>query len=451
MSEVDEGVNRPTRASVPSATGTAAPKVVNGADSTPQTAPLRRPGSAMRTNNIGRGAQPRTNRPPSSSGRPPSASAPNSTPNDAASSPSVKNIWTIILEQKKNQPADQKEKPKNEVMECNLLFMGDDKSGKTTIKYKIQRKDYTTEEPSSTIALEYSTGKREENFKTLVAHFWELAGGKKLTKVVDEFLLPENIHMWTAVIVVNLAKSATVMDEVNFYLEKIKEIVNNICKTRPELLQKLLARCKRKFGEKHPDLQQITFSGVPTVIIATHSDSFSSRPPLHLKTMATSLRYLAHKNGCTLLYSGKYPDNKNEEHDRNFRAIFNYVMYSGEKFVPPKPEIDGLKPIRVVAGKDSFKMIGDLKEESITTEFLKVLGQDKTDDTKAKFEAAIMKGFDDYQEQSIEMLRVQKDEELIRYREAEASKKEKKEQEDEARRAAMEEKRQKAMEARGQK
>lgn len=59
-------------------------------------------------------------------------------------------------------------------MECNVLLLGAESSGKSCITYRTLKKDYIREKPPSTSALEYTYGKREESFKTLIAHFWEV-------------------------------------------------------------------------------------------------------------------------------------------------------------------------------------------------------------------------------------------------------------------------------------
>jgi hypothetical protein len=102
----------------------------------------------------------------------PSAGNAQATGGDAKNLANIKTLWTIAQEQKKNQPTELK--PKNDVMESYVILMGGEKSGKTCLKYRVQRKDYIKEEPPTTVALEYSYGKREESFKTLVAHFWEV-------------------------------------------------------------------------------------------------------------------------------------------------------------------------------------------------------------------------------------------------------------------------------------
>jgi hypothetical protein len=82
------------------------------------------------------------------------------------------------------------------------------------------------------------------------------AGGRKLVKLTDEIMLPDNIHMFTAVIVVDLSNPSTVLNEVQFYLKSIQECVKNVCSrvTSTDLIGKLVTRCKRKLGEKHQDM-----------------------------------------------------------------------------------------------------------------------------------------------------------------------------------------------------
>lgn len=154
----------------------------------------------------------------------------------------------------------------------------------------------------------------------------------------------------------------------------------------------------------------IQFSGIPTIIVATHADEFEKKSPQMLKTVANTLRFLAHKNGCSLIYAGIYQVKNNEEFDRNFRAVMNYVMFSIQGGI--KIEIDPMKPLRIVAGKDSFKSIGDNNFES----YQKMFAFSEQDNLQKKQQQDSVKAIEEYQEPSIDMLRAQKDEELMRYR-----------------------------------
>lgn len=82
------------------------------------------------------------------------------------------------------------------------------------------------------------------------------AGGRKLVKLIDDTIMPDNIHMFTVIIVVNLSEPWSALEEIQFYLNKVTECVKNVCSkvNSTDLMGRLIARCKRKFGEKHPDM-----------------------------------------------------------------------------------------------------------------------------------------------------------------------------------------------------
>jgi hypothetical protein len=121
-----------------------------------------------------------------------------------------------------------------------------------------------------------------------------------------------------------------------------------------------------------------------------------------------------------------YDTQKTEELDRNFRAMLNYVMFSIQGGL--KSETDPLKPIRVVAGKDSTKAIGEVSNESLEKTFVQTFGEDKADDQQGQLEAALMQGFEDNVEQNIDVIRKQKDEELDRFRKKREQEEKEKEQ-----------------------
>jgi Na+/phosphate symporter len=142
--------------------------------------------------------------------------------------------------------------------------------------------------------------------------------------------------------------------------------------------------------------------------------------------MAHTLRLLAHRNGCSLIYSGIYEPKKNEELDRNFRAIMNYVTFSIQGGL--KSETDPMKPLRIVAGRDNLKAIGDVSDEGVSKNFVLSFGEAKVNDQQALLESALLRGFDEYVESSIDVLAKQKEEELDRFRKKKEQEEKEKEQ-----------------------
>jgi len=235
----------------------------SGGENKPTPTISQRPGSASR-------------RPGSSAGRPPSSSVSqrrkivtgNSTSNgssttsptlatisssSSSSSRNVKTLWDVILETKKEQVTSM-----NDPIECNVLIMGGERSGKSCLVHRILKRDYQKDAPEKSIALDYSFGKRDEGLKTYIANMWELAGGRSLVKLLKENITAENIHTMVAVIVLDLTKPIQLFEDFIYFhyvLTKISEDLYSMLKQKgSDIPDKMMSRAKKRFGEQHEDL-----------------------------------------------------------------------------------------------------------------------------------------------------------------------------------------------------
>lgn len=371
-----------------------------------------------------------------------------------------KNIWEIIAEKKKHDNHTEDGENSTAIIqqteiETSVLFFGMKSSGKTTLLQKIMKKDVPTD-LKSTIALEYDYGKKEDGFKTFIAHFWELAGGTQLLNLLDETISPDNIHTFVAVIVLDLSDPHLVLQalqELQVCLNKLKQISDkcfNIMKQlKSEFYKKILARQKKRFGENHADIEKISFSGISTIIIGSKFDEFEKMNNIPLQKYVTrTLRYLAHTNACTLMFmNNRYQQNQDQMElfllqDRMYRNLMQHYLFGAtlqSNFSTEQSTTDYLKPIRIYCGRDSLELIGNApavnNTKPIKIESTKNAELDKWIQTvwsccngmemknsptnnlimdNAKFKKILL---DDFEEASVDAMRAQKDEELRHYKE----------------------------------
>mmetsp|Transcript_23488 Transcript_23488/g.36745 ORF Transcript_23488/g.36745 Transcript_23488/m.36745 type:complete len:348 (-) Transcript_23488:169-1212(-) len=223
------------------------------------------------------------------------------------------------------------------------------------------------EEPRPTLALEYCYARRTgKTGGKEVAHLWEIGGGTATCNLLDVALNESAVKTAVVVIAADLSKPEEVFPMVSFWLDKLRarlhEIEKNL-KAKPasaKVMDQLRERAAKRFGEKHPDNARdgvigkgsVRHTGVTVVIVATKFDQFSQKDPELKRVMARSLRFLAHSNGASLLYTSK--DDK--QLVAGFRNVLTQWLFKGQ---PVKTKVtDHLKGLLVPAGADSHQDIG---------------------------------------------------------------------------------------------
>eukprot|EP00276_Gloeochaete_wittrockiana_P001903 CAMPEP_0184674220 /NCGR_PEP_ID=MMETSP0308-20130426/87117_1 /TAXON_ID=38269 /ORGANISM="Gloeochaete witrockiana, Strain SAG 46.84" /LENGTH=300 /DNA_ID=CAMNT_0027121801 /DNA_START=469 /DNA_END=1371 /DNA_ORIENTATION=- len=159
-----------------------------------------------------------------------------------------------------------------------------------------------------------------------------------------------------AVITVDLADSGSVLDTAIFWLDRIRKLVRDavagiVSKTgdTPDRFQDVAGKM---YGAEHPDKERVDPIGIPVIIIANKYDVFSRSEVEVAKTMSRALRFLAHMNGATLLYTSILQ----QPLIQNFLVLMNFHAF---KTSPSKTVVtDHLKPLYVPVGQDNFQSIG---------------------------------------------------------------------------------------------
>jgi dynein light intermediate chain 2 len=334
-------------------------------------------------------------------------------------------------------------------LDTNFLVVGSKGAGKTSLIQLFQRKDSgSNSAPKPTTALDYSHVRKEENKQIKCAHFWEIGGAQQLASLLEVVITVENIHTVAVMIVADLSQPHTVFDTVWFWLSKIKkrvgECFQKMAQKQSATPAKMMQRMSKRFGENHPDLKNKNagiICGIPILIVANKYDLFRQQSE-YAKVMAKTLRWLAHSNGASLVYtpSEKGPSAaassaQDPPEILRYRGLVTNMAFQGAPQSVP-PLTDHSKSICVLMGKDAFTDIG---APSVATEkptnFL-TTGNPDADKWKLQFDAVFpkpegvvdaTKGDDvnvwapEYAESVVDAMRAIKDDELESYRQERAN------------------------------
>ncbi|KAL5036476.1 hypothetical protein BDV3_005158 [Batrachochytrium dendrobatidis] len=345
-----------------------------------------------------------------------------STPHTTQPNPkSRKDLWTLIKESKDH---DKKNSEGNATLETTIYVVGSKGSGKSSMILGFLDRDET---PSPSVALEYTFGRRTRGVNSTkdVVHIWELAGGIYLSDLLEIPITESNIHVSTFLIVLDLSNPSTILDTLEPLLDKIKTKVNKVLdgleqrgSKRPKVLRNAATK---RYGVDHPDIDLVTLSPVPITIIGSKYDEMQSMESEMRKMLCKMLRYMAHINGASLIFVSQKDD--------TLASRSRHMMsYHGFKSNAPKSMVmDHNKPILIMAGQDTFCGIGlppsEISKNTIGQRTFIPLEKWKSDYIvyfpKPKVQVVQDRiDLSKFPEHAIDVVRVQKDEELERLRRA---------------------------------
>ena len=256
-----------------------------------------------------------------------------------------------------------------------LFLVGAPGAGKSTLLQRLLHPD-KRDRTKPTEGLEYTFARKSAAAnldRKDVAHIWEIGGGEQLGTTVagsdSLFLNYRQVTTATVVICVNLARPSEVLETIMHWLRLIRgrlsKCYDMLSKRGSKLPHQLRARNKKPYGSGHEDLPLIErqMTGVSIVLCATHYDQFENEDAELRKVMGRTLRFIAHTQGCHLVYTGCGPNHGAMERQTvaNFRAIVQHLIFTGpDRRVPLKqpPTFDHARALMVPLGYDRLRDIG---------------------------------------------------------------------------------------------
>ena len=186
------------------------------------------------------------------------------------------------------------------------MFIGEKQSGKSSLIAKFldhQIKD----EMGQTTALEYKSGLKLQGDRQVKTNVYELGGGRNFANLLEAALLGGNVQHTTVCIVVDLTKPGNAIENLLFWLNAVKEqsqmALEALAQTNVEQVHELQRTMREKWSG-HEDSAKLSLSPVPICIIGSKFDAYANQYDTSLKKqLCMALRYVAHSNGCDLVFA----------------------------------------------------------------------------------------------------------------------------------------------------
>jgi len=306
----------------------------------------------------------------------------------------------------------------------SVFFVGGKNSGKTSIILRFLDRN---EASKPTVALEYTYARRSKghNMAKDIGHIWELGGGTWLSKLMDIPLNPETLLHTGVFIVVDLSNPAEIWSTLETLLaearSRIETVITDMKADHPDGRETLRRKAWERLGEVQEDKAMIDPFPVPLVIVGSKCDLFQEFDSEKRKIICKTLRFVAHTNGATLQFFSL----KIENLVTRLRALITNHLFGTTPSKQMQQEYS--KPLMIPAGLDSLAAIGNvpLSDKDIGRVnarrpielwkhcFTSFFPQTNTDNPTQVDDPA---KDPQYAEQAIDNLRLQKDEELERYK-----------------------------------
>eukprot|EP00455_Lapot_gusevi_P037270 TRINITY_DN4162_c0_g1_i1.p1 TRINITY_DN4162_c0_g1~~TRINITY_DN4162_c0_g1_i1.p1 ORF type:complete len:393 (+),score=75.63 TRINITY_DN4162_c0_g1_i1:54-1232(+) len=269
----------------------------------------------------------------------------------------IKDIWTQIIEETGGDE-------KGDIdIDPTAIFVGPRQSGKSTLLQSFINKD-KDDVPRPTAALDYQSARvasdtQPEKDSTLF-HFWEIGGGRAMSRLIEICLKPETLENALIVLVLDLSKPWRVLEDLQFWLKVVREQMMACLKGHPRLprfAQKARARFNMVSAaadqKEHKDVEKVELSPVPLWFVCTKYDVLKNKDAEQLKVMAKTLRCIAHANGASLMYTST----KTKTTIQAFRIRLKAMLM--QQAWPKGLVTEHTKELLIQAGADSFEKVGE--------------------------------------------------------------------------------------------
>ncbi|XP_057300241.1 cytoplasmic dynein 2 light intermediate chain 1-like isoform X2 [Hydractinia symbiolongicarpus] len=344
-------------------------------------------------------------------------------------------LWDIALNERRNilkNVSEGHSDSTNIASESHLLVCGSKDAGKTSLIQRFLERDET---PKPTVGLDFCYGRKskQNNMSQVkdVAQIWELGGGSSMSKLLDVVITPSNIRKLSVVLVLDLSKPDQLWETqetlLNQIKQRIKQVITEASKTDTNIENDLKDRAWRRVGKNHTDKNTITPLLVPLVIIGAKSDLYQDLSSDKKEMLSKTIRFLALLNGGMI----QFFSTKAEGLTSRAKNVLNHLAFASN--LSKTSCIEHTKPIIVPYGMDTLQQIGappisadrlvkarrgGLPYDLWSDTYLSVFPSQKEVKDEKK-NPATDKQFAD---EIVDTIRVQKDEELERYRKVSARK-----------------------------
>lgn len=188
--------------------------------------------------------------------------------------------------------------------EAEVIFVGSKGGGKSSLILAFVNKP---DVPKPTTALEHKFARysSKEGGSSTVANIWELAGDTQLAQLLDVVLSPAKLARSQVVIVADLSKPGDALRTVTYWLDAVRARVEACAHElrQSEAGRAALGALEAKLPAPSAEVRPI---GVPVTVVGSKCDVFEKECDASTEfpqVMAKTLRFTAHVNGASLVYT----------------------------------------------------------------------------------------------------------------------------------------------------
>lgn len=192
----------------------------------------------------------------------------------------------------------------------HLLFVGSEKSGKTTLQNIFFGR---SDEPSPTLALTYQSCNIKVSNRSVTLHLWELGGGVQLESILDTVVTEQTQLGFVIFVCVNLMSPSSIIEAVDW-----------------------IDRIQARFGDRK---RAVFFVG-------THYDVFEAKDPRDKDMIVKGLRAIAAQANAGIVFTS----NRHDALMNRFKNVIKYVAIANSRIKEKSLEISS--PVVVGPGED---------------------------------------------------------------------------------------------------
>jgi len=245
-----------------------------------------------------------------------------------------------------------------------VLFCGMKKSGKTALidRFINPAKD-EKDMPKPTVALDYKFARyaSENSNSKVLAHIYDLGGDENFEELVKMPVSPASCGNLVLCVTLDTSEPHLAVASLQKWLRLLRDQATSSLQVLAKESQNgasraaALQQASMAAWAEHSDRAHVVPFPVPLVIFATKCDTLlTDVDPEKRKGFCKILRYFAHANGASLVFSSV----KEKTSMNSVRGLLRQLLFG----VTPKggiPErVDPSKPLCIAAGMDSLHAIG---------------------------------------------------------------------------------------------
>lgn len=167
----------------------------------------------------------------------------------------------------------------------------------------------SSEDIKETAALDFKFGTKKRDEQKARIQSYELGGGRVLANMLQAAL--RNVDKVASIcIVLDLSTPGNCVDSLIFWLKAVRHYCDNAIKELQNANIELFREVQKKMSQywnsvpAQNEKAQLNICMVPITVIGAKYDLFAQQnEPVQKKLLCSALRYIAHKNGCDLVFS----------------------------------------------------------------------------------------------------------------------------------------------------